>query len=147
MPTSAPDCPFCDIVQCDDPDAREVFRNDHVVAFFPTEPATLGHTMIIPRRHIPDIWALDEATASQLALATLHVSNAVKEALTPDGLNIIQSNGEAATQTVLHLHVHVVPRWQGDVVGRIWPPETNYTEKQKNDAWDRLREACGRIVR
>ena len=71
-------CPFCEIVQHDDPDAREVYRDDHVVAFFPTEPATLGHTIIIPRRHILDIWSLDEETAKYLARATLRVSNAVR---------------------------------------------------------------------
>lgn len=135
------ECPFCEIVQRDDPDAREVFRDAHVVAFFPTEPATLGHTLIIPRKHIPDIWALDESTAEHLAKATLRVARAVREAMRPDGLNIIQSNGEAATQSVLHLHVHVVPRWSNDVIGRIWPPETNFSETQKDAAWGRLQEA------
>lgn len=142
MPTSDPDCPFCEIVQRDDPDAREVYRNEHVVAFFPLEPATLGHTLVIPREHLADIWELDEATAGHLAQATLRVANAVRRAMSPEGLNIIQSNGEAATQTVPHLHVHVVPRWHGDAVGRIWPPETNYSDDQKDDAWERLRSEC-----
>ena len=145
MPTSDPDCPFCEIVRRDDPDAREVFRDEHVVAFFPTEPATLGHTMVIPRQHIPDIWSLDEETAGHLARATVRLAVAVREAMKPDGLNIIQSNGKAATQTVCHLHVHIVPRWEGDAVGRVWPPETTYSEDQKDDAWERLREACRRI--
>ena len=57
----------------------------------------------------------------------------------PDGLNVIQSNGAAATQTVMHLHIHVVPRWEDDEVGRIWPPETNYSEGEKDDAWEALR--------
>ncbi|WP_392507846.1 HIT family protein [Naumannella halotolerans] len=137
-----PDCPFCEIVQRDDPDAREVYRDEHVVAFFPLEPATLGHTLVIPREHLADIWALDGATAGHLAQATLRVADAVRKAMNPEGLNIIQSNGEAATQTVPHLHVHVVPRWHGDAVGRIWPPETNYSDDQKDDAWERLRSEC-----
>ncbi len=99
-------------------------RSERVVAFFPLEPATLGHTLVIPTSHIPDIWALDDVTASTLAYATMCVARAVREALAPDGLNIIQSNGAAATQTVEHLHVHVVPRWEGDAMGRIWPPES-----------------------
>jgi histidine triad (HIT) family protein len=66
----------------------------------------------------------------------------VLEALDPEGLNIIQSNGRAASQTVFHLHVHIVPRWEDDAVGRIWPPETSYSEEQKDEAWDRLRAAC-----
>ena len=139
MPTSEPDCPFCEIVQREDPDAREVYRDEHVVAFFPLEPATLGHTLVIPRQHVVDIWALDEATAAHLARGTLRVANAVRRVVEPQGLNIIQSNGEAATQTVAHVHVHVVPRWAGDAVGRIWPPETDYSEDQKDETWERLR--------
>ncbi len=144
--TVEPECPFCEIVQREDPDAREVYRDEHVVAFFPLEPATLGHTLVVPREHVPDIWSLDDLTAERLAIATKAISAAVKDALKPEGLNIIQSNGKAATQTVFHLHVHVVPRWENDSVGRIWPPETSYSERQKDDAWDRLKSACRKVT-
>ncbi|WP_225323452.1 HIT family protein [Mycobacterium marseillense] len=137
-----PDCPFCRIVRQQDPDVREVYRDDQVVAFFPTEPATLGHTLVIPHRHIPDIWALDEETAAQLASATIRVSQGVKSAFTPEGLNVIQSNGSAASQTVPHLHVHVVPRWRDDPMGNIWP-ETAYPDNEKSSACERLRKALG----
>ena len=142
MPTSDPDCPFCEIVDRDDPDAREVYRDEHVVAFFPHNPATLGHTLVIPRLHVPDIWALDEVTAEQLARATMRLAAAVKRAVNPDGLNVIQSNGSAASQTVFHLHIHLVPRWEGDPIGRIWPPESNYSEEEKDEAWEALRAEC-----
>ena len=147
MPTSEPDCPFCEIVQREDPDTREVYRDEHVVAFFPLEPATLGHTLVVPREHLADVWSLDEQTAERIAVATTRLSRVVKDTLTPEGLNIIQSNGKAATQTVFHLHVHIVPRWENDAVGRIWPPETHYSEKQKDDAWERLRSACREELR
>lgn len=139
------ECPFCEIVDRDDPDAREVYRDEHTVAFFPTEPAVLGHTMVIPRAHVPDIWHLDEATAQHLSVTTLRVAAAIRDSLHPDGLNIIQSNGHAASQSVFHLHVHLVPRVEGDRIGRIWPPESDYSEEQKNDAWEALREACRAI--
>ena len=142
MPTSDPDCPFCEIIQRDDPDAREVYRDEHVVAFFPTEPAVLGHTMVVPRRHVADIWELDEETASHLARSTVRLAGAIREAVHPEGLNIIQSNGEAATQTVFHLHVHLVPRWDGDAMGPIWPKETDYSEEEKDDVLMRVRTAC-----
>lgn len=145
MPTSDPDCPFCEIVQRDDPDAREVYRDEHIVAFFPDNPATLGHTLVIPRLHIPDVWSLDQTTAAQLARATTQLASAVRRAVNPEGLNIIQSNGEAASQTVFHLHVHLVPRWSGDAVGPIWPPQTDYTEQEKDDAWERLRNECRKV--
>jgi histidine triad (HIT) family protein len=146
MPTSVPDCPFCEIVAREDRDAREVYRDAHVVAFFPLEPATLGHTLVVPREHVSDIWSLDEETAAHLARATLSLAGAVKRAMMPEGMNIIQSNGEAASQTVFHLHVHIVPRWVGDAIGRIWPPETSYSERQKDDAWERLRSECKRAM-
>lgn len=142
MPTNDPDCPFCEIVQRDDPDAREVYRDQHVVAFFPHNPATLGHTLVIPRIHVPDIWMLDRSTAERLADATTRLAAAVKRAVNPDGLNVIQSNGSAASQTVFHLHIHLVPRWEGDPIGHIWPPESNYSEKEKDDAWEALRVEC-----
>ena len=144
MLTSRPDCPFCEIVLRENPHAREVYRDEQVVAFFPEEPAALGHTMVVPRAHVPDIWSLDEATAAHLARATLRLAGAIREAIEPEGLNIIQSNGEVATQTVFHLHVHLVPRWAGDAMGTIWPEETGYSEREKDDALVRVREACRR---
>ncbi|MBF4616384.1 HIT family protein [Curtobacterium sp. VKM Ac-1376] len=138
-------CPFCEIVDRDDPDAREVYRDEHTVAFFPTEPAALGHTMVIPRLHVPDIWKLDEVTAQQLSVTTLRIAKAIEKSLHPDGLNIIQSNGEAASQSVMHVHIHLVPRDANDRIGRIWPPESNYSETQKDDAWKALRDACRTI--
>lgn len=128
-------CPFCEIASRADPDAREVFRDEEVVAFFPLEPATLGHTLVVPRRHLATVWELDDALAARLAVVTLRAAHAVRHAMHPDGLNVIQSNGAAASQTVMHLHVHVVPRWASDPLGRIWPPETHYSEDQKDDAW------------
>ena len=136
------ECPFCKIIQHRDPDVREVYRDEHVMAFFPSEPATLGHTLVVPRKHIPDIWGLDGDTAAHLSKAVVRLSRAVQNAIEPQGLNIIQSNGEAASQTVFHLHVHIVPRWTGDAVGHIWPPETSYSEAAKDQVWERLSEEC-----
>jgi len=139
------ECPFCEIVGRDDPDAREVYRDEFTVAFFPTEPAVLGHTMVIPRAHVPDIWHLEESQAEHLSVTTLRIAGAIRDSLHPDGLNVIQSNGEAASQTVMHVHVHLVPRTTADRIGRIWPPESDFTEAQKDDAWETLRDACRTI--
>lgn len=128
-----PDCDFCAIVAKEEP-AREVLRDENVVAFFPTEPATLGHTLIVPRDHIADIWSLTDDAATHLTRATLLLARAISETLNIDGLNIIQSNGEAASQTVMHLHVHVVPRYLDDTMGEIWPKETDWSEAAKTAA-------------
>ena len=138
------DCPFCEIVAREDPDAREVFRDDVAVAFFPTEPATMGHTLLVPRSHIPDIWSLDLETAAHLGRVAVRLAGAIRDAMRPQGLNLIQSNGEAATQTVDHLHIHLVPRWSNDAIGRIWPPETNFPEVLKDEVMTAVREAMSR---
>ncbi|WP_061711964.1 HIT family protein [Kocuria palustris] len=138
-------CEFCEIVDRDDPDVREVYRDENVVAFFPTEPAVLGHVLVVPRRHVPNIWALDPDEAAQLSRATLLFADAVRDAVDPEGLNVIQSNGGAATQTVEHLHVHLVPRFEGDAMGPIWPKETDYSEESKERTMLDVRDAARRL--
>ena len=138
-------CPFCLIVQKEDSDTREVYRDGQTVAFFPTEPAVLGHTLIVPRRHVPVIWELRDAEAEHVGRLISRMSRVIVETVEAEGLNVIQSNGNAATQSVDHVHFHLVPRWKGDPLGRIWPPETNYSEVEKNRTWDALREACGAL--
>lgn len=91
------------------------------MAFFPLQPAALGYTLVVPRRRIPDIWGLPEADAAHLSRTVLRVAAALRAAVAPDGLNSIQSSGAAATQTVPHLHAHLVPRWAADAMGPIWP--------------------------
>ena len=134
-----PECAFCRIVEGSDP-SREILRTRDAMAFFPLEPATLDHTLVIPTQHIPDIWHLDQANAEPLTIATLRIAGAIRRAMNPDGLNLIQSNGEAATQTVPHVHIHLVPRFHGDAMGRIWPPETDFSESAKDYAWAKIRE-------
>lgn len=111
------------------------------MAFFPTDPAVVGHVLVVPRRHVPDIWTLGEGEAAHLGRVCVRLAGAIRKALDPEGLNIIQSSGAAATQTVFHLHVHLVPRQAGDAMGRIWPVDTSYPESEKDEAWSRLREA------
>lgn len=146
MPTSEADCPFCDIVRGNDPDAREIYRDEYVVAFFPTEPAVLGHTLVVPRPHVECVWELDPALAASLGVATVALSKAVRRSIAPDGLNLIQSNGAVASQTVSHVHVHILPRWEGDEIGPVWPAETNYSEQAKDDALDALRAECRTLM-
>ncbi len=114
-------CPFCRIVQGDDPEAIVVYEDSHTVAFVPINPATRGHLLVVPRRHCPRVWNLSPEDAAHTAQATVTVARAIHDALSPAGLNIIQSNGAVATQTVDHLHVHLVPRWERDRVVLRWP--------------------------
>lgn len=144
MPSSRrdPRCPFCTVVAGKDPDAREVFRTADAVGFFPTEPAVLGHTLVVPTRHTPHLWDLDAEEGAHLGRALVGLSRVIVAALDPDGVSVIQSNGAAASQTIDHVHVHVVPRWKHDAIGRIWPPETSYAETSKDVAWTLIATGC-----
>lgn len=139
-------CKFCRIVDCSDLDVREVYRDDSIVAFSPTEPALLGHILVIPRRHVPDIWKLRLDEAAQLSKVTIILAHAIRESVNPEGLNIIQSNGEAAAQTIHHLHVHIVPRWRNDPIGPIWPNNgTNYSNIEKDRVVFNIRNAIRQV--
>lgn len=118
--TREPGCVFCDIVAGDAP-ARIVSRGRGFTVFLPDEPATRGHVLVVPNQHAADMWALSQGTARDLASETLRVASAARDALRPEGLNVIQSNGAVATQTVNHVHVHVLPRWADDAVEDFWP--------------------------
>jgi histidine triad (HIT) family protein len=139
---STTDCDFCRIASGAG-DAVEVVCDSHDwVAFFPLDPATPGHTLVIPRTHVIDLWEADSELASELITGAIRVGNAIQAALHPDGMNLITSAGSAAEQTVFHLHLHVVPRWKKDGFGQIWPTGGKYEDADLGDVADRIRKAC-----
>ena len=90
--TSPPDCDFCAIARGDS-DAEVVCEGEHWVAFFPLEPATAGHTLVIPREHVKDLWQASTDTGRELIEAVIRVGRAIKIAVEPDGMNMITSRG------------------------------------------------------
>ncbi|GAB3077558.1 hypothetical protein GCM10027053_47530 [Intrasporangium mesophilum] len=134
-------CPFCAIIRGQDPNARVVYTDERVAVFFPLNPATRGHTLVVPRRHVSEITDLRPDEGRDIADAIGHVARAMYQALAPEGLNIIQSNGHAATQTILHLHVHLVPRWEGDRMGLTWPDGPADDDASQDDTLNAIRQA------
>ena len=116
----ADNCDFCKIARHQLP-ARIVWESETMLAFLPRHPASRGHTLVIPKDHIVDFLALTPTVGADLAAAVVHLGRAVHRAVDPEGMNAITSSGGAATQTVFHLHVHLVPRWRNDRIGDIWP--------------------------
>jgi len=135
------DCPFCAIAAGRDDQVEVVCSSDDWVAFFPENPATPGHTLVIPRKHIQDFWEVDAALEVGLFQALLRVGNAIWHAVKPEGLNLITSAGEAAEQTVLHLHFHIVPRWEDDRLN-IWPPKEEIAAELRESLAAAVRTAC-----
>jgi histidine triad (HIT) family protein len=121
-----PDCAFCKIARGEDESAEIVHEESDWLAFFPLNPATPGHTLVIPRAHIVDLWQLQDPLDAELMAAVIRVGRVIESVLRPDGMNLITSAGKTAEQTVFHLHLHVVPRWEQDGFGEIWPAETKY---------------------
>ena len=74
--------------------------------------------------------------------AVIKVGRAIKSALEPEGMNLITSAGETAEQSVFHLHLHLVPRWQRDGLCRIWPKKERCENSELEDVANRIRQAC-----
>ena len=107
------DCIFCAIVEGGAP-AHVVFEDEKTMAFMDINPANPGHTLVVPRKHVPNIYALDDETGAAVVRTTVRVARAVKAALQPEGLSLLQTNERAGGQSVFHFHIHVIPRWRGD---------------------------------
>jgi len=116
-----PDCLFCKIVAGELP-AQIVAEDQLTVAFMDINPATRGHALVVPRRHSANL--LDAAPDDLLAtvLAAQRLARLVTERLGADGVNLLNSCGPVAWQTVFHLHVHVIPRYSGDPLRLPWTP-------------------------
>jgi len=102
------DCPFCGIVSGKIP-ASIVYEDAHVVAFMDLNPASSGHTLVVPREHWENIYEVPEDDLANIFSVVKRVCNAVKKTVDADGIKIIQLNGRAAGQVVMHLHVNVIP--------------------------------------
>jgi histidine triad (HIT) family protein len=85
-------------------------------------PAQRGHTLVIPKQHAADLFALPADALYTIARATQHVAHQLQHVVQPDGVNVVQSNGVAAGQTVFHYHVHLIPRFANDHALRLWQP-------------------------
>ena len=105
-------CIFCKIVKKQAP-ASIIYEDETVIVFLDKRPLNEGHTLVIPKKHYVDIFGIPENQLSQVHKVAKQVSLAVKKATKADGISIIQQNGKAAAQDIFHLHVHVVPRFEG----------------------------------
>jgi len=108
-----PDCIFCKIIKGDIP-SRTIYEDELFKAFLDIEPATKGHALIIPKNHYDNLYELGEEEAKALIPLAQKLAKGMTEKLGCDGLNIVQNNGEMANQTVMHFHLHLIPRYEND---------------------------------
>ena len=102
--------------------ANIVYEDDDVIAFMDAFPIVKGHTLVVPKQPIENIFDLDEETGAKLMSVITKVSSAVRDAFQPAGLNVVQNNGAYASQSVFHLHFHIIPRYkeEHDGFGYKW---------------------------
>jgi histidine triad (HIT) family protein len=121
MPAADPDCLFCRIVAGEIP-ATIVAEDERTIAFMDINPATRGHALVIPRAHAADLHAIDPEDLQAVAVAAQRLAARARERLGAAGVNLLNSNGSAAWQTVFHFHMHVIPRYADDPLRLPWVP-------------------------
>jgi histidine triad (HIT) family protein len=109
----ADDCIFCAIASGDGP-GEIVQEDEHTVAFMDINPWTRGHALVIPRNHSADLLEISDDDLAHTMAAAKGLAARMKDALGCDGVNLLNSCGQAAWQTVFHFHVHVIPRYEDD---------------------------------
>ena len=117
-----PDCLFCKIVAGEIP-ATRVAEDERTIAFMDINPATRGHVLVVPRGHAKDLLEIDQEDLAAVASTAQRVARTMPERLGADGVNLLNSCGRAAWQTVFHFHVHVIPRYDTDPLRLPWMPE------------------------
>lgn len=99
-----------------------IYSDERTYAFLDINPASRGHALVIPRDEHPDLFSMPPDLLAAVAQTVQRVAVAIRAALSPDGINIVQNNGAASGQTVFHYHVHIIPRWDGDGALGLWEP-------------------------
>jgi histidine triad (HIT) family protein len=116
-----PDCLFCKIVAGEVPSTR-VDEDERTVAFMDINPATRGHALVIPREHSRDLHEVSPEDLRATMAAAQRLAARARDRLGADGVNLLNSCGRAAWQTVFHFHVHVIPRYEDDPLRLPWVP-------------------------
>lgn len=120
--TSDPSCVFCKIVAGTIP-CFKVLEDKDSLAFMDINPANDGHALVIPKDHYPTVFAITPETFAAAGRTVIRVANAINRALAPEGVNLLQANGPGAAQSVLHFHIHILPRRRDDGLAINWTPK------------------------
>jgi histidine triad (HIT) family protein len=121
MSATDPDCLFCKIVAGELP-ATIIAADERTVSFMDINPATRGHALIVPRAHARDLLEIEPEDLAAVAQAGQRLARTAKTVLEADGINLLNSCGAEAWQTVFHFHLHVIPRYEGDPLRLPWFP-------------------------
>ena len=124
-------CIFCKLANGVFP-TRTVYEYESFRVILDLGPATKGHALILPKSHAANLYELPDDVAAKVLPLAKKIATQMKEKLGCDGLNLVQNNGEAAGQTVMHFHLHLIPRYEGDGQNILWKP-TEPSEQELDD--------------
>ncbi len=135
------DCIFCKIANGNIP-SYSLYEDNDFKVILDIEPSSLGHALIIPKNHAANIFELDDEILSKSLIIAKKVGNSIKSVLKCSGMNILQNNGETAGQTILHYHIHLIPRYDNDSVVLSWKKSS----LDKNEAISFAKSVQERII-
>ena len=122
------DCIFCKIANGEIP-TNTIFENEDFRVILDVGPATRGHALVLPKKHYADIYEIPEDVLAEAVKVGKKVATILKDKLGCDGMNLVQNNGEAAGQTVMHYHLHIIPRYKDDGQHILWKPTSPSAEE------------------
>lgn len=129
-------CIFCKIANGMIP-SKTIYEDEDFRVILDLGPATKGHALILPKQHSADLYELPEETAAKVMVLAKKMAAKMTEKLQCDGFNIIQNNGETAGQTVMHYHLHLIPRYRDDGQKILWKP-TEVTQEELEQIKNRI---------
>jgi histidine triad (HIT) family protein len=135
------DCVFCMIRDGKIPSSK-IYDDARTFAFMDINPLSRGHCLVAPKAHAATLYEVDVEDFKAVAATAKKLATAIKKALSPDGLNLLQANGAAAFQSVPHFHLHLIPRWANDGKGFDWKVVPGNREEIVGTA-DRIRTMLG----
>lgn len=119
--TAKENCIFCKIANGEIP-SKTIYEDERFRVILDLGPATRGHALILPKAHADNLYALEEETAGEVMKLARKMALQMRDRLGADGFNLVQNNGEAAGQTVMHFHLHLIPRYKDDGQHILWEP-------------------------
>ncbi|MBE1554903.1 HIT family protein [Sporosarcina limicola] len=138
------ECIFCKIIDGSIPSAK-IYEDENVYAFINIMPVTKGHLLLVPKKHVENVYDFSEKEASQLFAVAPKIANALKDKFKPVGMNLLQNNGVAADQSVFHFHLHFIPRYdETDGFQLSWiTKEAEYNTEDLQQIAAAIREEIG----
>ena len=121
-------CIFCKIAN-GEIETMTLYEDDDFRVIFDAAPATIGHALVLPKDHVANLFEADDDLVAKAHVVAKKVAAVLKDVFHADGINVVQNNGPAAGQTVFHLHVHLIPRYEGDGHLVSWKPGSQDAEK------------------